>query len=35
MLYRSENEFSKDTVSTIGQLEFVSKELKQVVCPNF
>jgi len=28
---RSANGISKDTVSTIDQLEFVSKELKQVV----
>lgn len=30
--FRSTNEIDKDTVATITQLEFISKELKQVVC---
>lgn len=34
-MYRPANEFSKDTVSTVDQLEFVSKELKQLVCKIF
>ena len=32
ILHRPADESNKDTVSTVGQLEFVSKELKQVVC---
>ena len=32
VLYRPASEFNKDTVSVVGQLEFVSKEIKQVVC---